>query len=310
MTIFLVFLFAYTLSQFYRSFLAVIAPDLARTRIDGERSRQHLCHLVRVFALAQFPLGFALDRIGPRRTVPTLMLVAVAGAVAVARAGPRVYGRQRADRARLLTDLHGSAVYFGRTAGAGRFGFLSAWTIGIGSSGNLLASTPLSWQRRYSAGVRLSSASRRYTAGALLVLADRARPAARRSGRHRPAQRDGHPGNAEMRALWTMIPLGLLGYGTGVVERGLWLVPILLKCMASIHRTRQRGAGDGGGDVGGCAGVRLARSRAGAAQGAGGVGSLLAAVGFAALWLLPLPAPTSAIVTLAFIGCLGLAIRC
>ena len=39
-----------------------------------------------VFALAQFPVGAALDRIGPRRTVPLLMLAAVAGTLLFARA--------------------------------------------------------------------------------------------------------------------------------------------------------------------------------------------------------------------------------
>ena len=87
MTTFVIFLFPYTLSQFYRTFLAVIAPELATElslRADDLANMSASWFIA--FALMQFPIGFALDRFGPRRIVPVLMMAAVAGAVMLSRA--------------------------------------------------------------------------------------------------------------------------------------------------------------------------------------------------------------------------------
>ena len=79
---FLVLLLGYVLSQFYRAFLAVIAADLSRDLALGPAALGNLSAIwFATFALAQFPVGIALDRIGPRRTMAGLFLVAVAGAV-------------------------------------------------------------------------------------------------------------------------------------------------------------------------------------------------------------------------------------
>ena len=84
---FLTFLAAYMLSQFYRSFLAVIAPELARElALDPQALGNMQAFWIAGFVAMQIPVGFALDGIGPRRTVASLMLAAVAGAVLFARA--------------------------------------------------------------------------------------------------------------------------------------------------------------------------------------------------------------------------------
>src|SRR5690606_5082353 len=68
----------YVLSQFYRAFLAVLTPalgaDLGATPADLGRASGlwFLC-----FALMQLPVGWALDRIGPRWT--TAVLLALGG---------------------------------------------------------------------------------------------------------------------------------------------------------------------------------------------------------------------------------------
>ena len=57
MLLFLVFLLAYTLSQFYRSFLAVIAPGLAaELGLTASDLANVSAAWFAVFALAQFPL--------------------------------------------------------------------------------------------------------------------------------------------------------------------------------------------------------------------------------------------------------------
>ena len=60
---------AYVLSQFFRAFLAVLSGPLERdlgTTPDDLAFASGLWFLV--FAAMQIPVGWALDRIGPRRT--------------------------------------------------------------------------------------------------------------------------------------------------------------------------------------------------------------------------------------------------
>ena len=135
MSAFLTLLLAYTLSQFYRAFLAVIAGDLAR---DLSLTPAELGNLSAVwfvtFALSQFGVGVALDRIGPRRTVSGLFLVAVVGAISFSLANSYL----QACLAMALIGvgcspvLMGSMYYFGRTAPSERFAFLGSMILGLG----------------------------------------------------------------------------------------------------------------------------------------------------------------------------------
>ncbi len=69
------------LSQFYRSCLSVIAPELSN---DLDASPEELGSANGAFflamALAQIPVGMLFDRIGPRRTVAAFTVLAVLGA--------------------------------------------------------------------------------------------------------------------------------------------------------------------------------------------------------------------------------------
>ena len=146
MRIFLTFLVAYVLSQFYRSFLAVIAPELA---VELSLSPQALGNLhalwILGFVATQFPVGWALDTAGPRRTVSLQMLLAVAGALLFAAAGSAAV----LNIAMLLIgagcgSIYMGAIYlFGRTAAPQRFALLCSWLLGLGTAGNLLAASPL-----------------------------------------------------------------------------------------------------------------------------------------------------------------------
>ena len=236
MTLFAVFLLSYVLSQFFRSFLAVISPELAtELGLDASVLANISASFFITFALAQFPVGFALDRIGPRRTMPSLMLLAVAGALLLANARTG----WECIAANGLIGLGCSAVYmgalyiFGRTQPADRFGYLCACLIGLGSLGNLLAATPLSllsqaigWRGAFVgiAGLTLVSATLSW-----LVVRD-------------PPRADGTGGSSSLwaglgeilsiRALWPLFPLTTLCYAAVVVERGLWIGTYLTQ----VHR--------------------------------------------------------------------------
>lgn len=312
LALFLVFLLAYTLSQFYRSFLAVIAPGLA---VELGLSASDLANMsaawFAVFAAVQFPLGVALDRIGPRRTVPALMLAAVAGALLLANANsPAACIAANALIGLGCSPIYMGALYYlGRTVSPARFGFVSACLLGFGTIGNLLAATPLSmaalqfgWRATFVFIAVLTLA-----AAALFWVLVRdppvlTQPRGKASAVAELAQIIRLPG------LWALMPLLLLGYAAIVVERGLWLGPYF----AEVH---------------GLSGVALGNAALAmaAAMSAGALlfgyvdrllpgrhmllivlGSLLSAGGFVLLAAIPKPSVSIATATLAFVGCMGL----
>lgn len=234
--IFLVFLFGYTLSQFYRSFVAVIAPELAAELALSPADLANVSAAwYLVFALAQFPLGVALDRIGPRRTVPALMVVAAAGAMVLAGAG----SANEAILANGLIGLGCSPIYMGalymfaRTHDPARFGFTTSWLLGLGSIGNLLSATPLSlsaaaigWRATFLVIAALTLLSAAVT---WLVVRDPpllARPDGNKSMVAELAQ------ILSLRGLWPLIPILLLGYAIVVSERALWIGPYMSEVYA------------------------------------------------------------------------------
>lgn len=229
--IFLVFLLGYTLSQFYRSFVAVIAPELAQelAMTPAELANVSAAWFL-VFALAQFPLGVALDRIGPRRTVPALMAVAAIGALALSTATSAA----GAILANGLIGLGCSPIYMGalymfaRTQEPARFGFLTSWLLGLGSSGNLLSATPLSmaaatigWRATFVviAGFTLLSALLVW-----LVVRDPPQPPRPSESRSMVAEL---MQIISLPALWRFVPILLLGYAIVLSERSLWIGPYM-----------------------------------------------------------------------------------
>jgi predicted MFS family arabinose efflux permease len=224
-----VLLFAYVLSQFYRSFLAIVAADLGRDLgLDAAELGLLSAVWFAAFALAQFPIGFALDRIGPRRTIAGFMLLAVAGAGAFGLAP---------DFALLLWAmaligvgcapvLMGSLYYFGRVAPPERFAMMASIVIGIGTFGNLLGATPLAlavarfgWRPSIAAIAGLTFAS---TALVYAVLRD---PPALKTRQPAEGLLAGLAGILRIRALWAMLPLVLVSYAVVIALRSLWIAP-------------------------------------------------------------------------------------
>ena len=138
---------AYVLSQFYRAFLAVLAPILA---VDLQANAESLAQAsgwwFLTFALMQIPVGWALDKIGPRRTTAVLLTVGAAGAAVFASATSPLH----ITLAMVLIGIGCSSVLmasyyiFARTYAPAVFGTLAGMVIGIGSLGNIGASLPLS----------------------------------------------------------------------------------------------------------------------------------------------------------------------
>jgi MFS family permease len=234
-SVFLIFLAAYVLSQFFRSFLAVIAPELG-VELDLTASDLGLASAAwfATFSLAQFVVGWALDAIGPRRTVPIGMLAAAAGSLLFWQAHDK--GACIAAMALIGVGcapiLMGALYVFGRSYPPERFALLSSAMIGFGSIGNLLAATPLAYAAR-TIGWRTSfliiAAITLIAALPILVLI---------KDPPRSVQREGGGGFlhglgeiVSNRALWPLLPLTWICYSVLAAERGLWVGPYL----AEVH---------------------------------------------------------------------------
>lgn len=231
MTIFAVFLLGYVLSQFFRTFLAVIAPEMAR---DLGLALADLGGLSGIwfaaFAIGQFPVGWALDRFGPRRTVPLIMLAAVAGSFLLSSAR----GRSECLAAMALIGIGcapiymGALYYFGRTYPPSRFAFLASLLIAIGSVGNLLGATPLALAaQRYGWRGTLAVIGGLVLAAALIIAVMIRDPERREAPTASGGLIHGIRTLFSIRALWPLLPLVFVSYAVVIAERGLWVGPFL-----------------------------------------------------------------------------------
>jgi sugar phosphate permease len=229
--IFLVFLLAYTLSQFFRSFLAVIAPELsAELHLTPADLGLMSATWFAAFAVAQFPVGWALDRFGPRRTVSLGMTAAVAGSLVCAKAQGLSSGMLAMGMIGLgCAPVYMGALYlFGRVFAADRFAGLASLMLAFGSGGSLLATTPLAlladrigWRAAF---IGIAAVTALSSTLVVLLIKDPPRvvkPVAGRSGLAEFRDLLG------IRALWPLLPLVAVSYAVVIAERGVWIGPYL-----------------------------------------------------------------------------------
>ena len=225
---FLTFLAAYMLSQFYRAFLAVIAPEFSRElALDPQALGNLQAFWIVGFVAMQFPVGWALDNIGPRRAISATMLFAVLGAALFAYA----FTGWQLDLAMALIGVGCSAVYmgalyyFGRMYSAKHFAAFASGLLGVGSAGNLLAASPMGWAAT-TIGWRdsmlvVAAATAVSALLVLLLIKDPPRVAHHDSaGFWR-----GVATILGIRALWPILPLTAVSYSVILAERGLWAGP-------------------------------------------------------------------------------------
>lgn len=232
MTSFLILLFAYVLSQFYRSFLAIIAADLSRDVGLGAADLGAVSAAwFTAFALAQFPVGWSLDHFGPRRTIASFMVLAVAGAAWLASATTYAgcLGAMALIGAGCAPVLMSSIYFFGRTYPPERFAMLSSLIIGLGAAGNLLGATPLAvaaetvgWRAAMLAIAAVTALS-----AALAALLLRDPPRAGHPGPHRAGVLGGLAEIARLRPLWLLLPITFVSYAVVIATRSLWIAPFL-----------------------------------------------------------------------------------
>lgn len=218
---------AYVLSQFFRAFLAVLASVLARdtgAAPDDLAAASGLWFLT--FAAMQIPVGWALDRFGPRRTAASLLFLGGGGGAALfamATAPLHIKFAMLLIGVGCSPVLMASYYIFAREYPPARFAALAALMLGVGSVGNLVASYPMAlaidligWR---AALAGLAAISIAVAAGILALVRDPA-PVANGAG-----------GSVlellKLPVLWVIFPMMLVNYAPAAALRGLWIGPYL-----------------------------------------------------------------------------------
>ncbi|MBY6083214.1 MFS transporter [Ruegeria arenilitoris] len=219
---------AYVLSQFFRAFLAVLTADLAR---DIGATPEDLAWAsglwFLVFAAMQIPVGWALDRVGPRQTAAVLLLIGGAGGAAVfalAATPLHVAVAMALIGVGCSPVLMASYFIFAREYPPAKFATLAAIMLGVGSVGNLVASYPtalavelMGWRATLAGLAAISGA---VAVGIWVTVKDPARVVSEQKGSVLDLLREP--------ALWAILPLMLVAYAPSAALRGLWAGPYLL----------------------------------------------------------------------------------
>jgi len=218
---------AYVLSQFFRAFLAVLSNVLLQDLGAGPDDLAFASSLWFLsFAAMQLPVGWALDRIGPRRTASVLLLIGGGGgALLFALASTPLH----INIAMLLIGVGCSPVLmasyyiFAREYRPARFATLAALMLGVGSVGNLVASYPMALAAEW-VGWRVAL-------GGLAVISAIVALGIQLSVRDPEVVESESKGSVldllKLPVMWTILPLMFVNYAPTGGLRGLWIGPYL-----------------------------------------------------------------------------------
>ena len=148
LTVFLVATAGFVLSMFYRVSATIISPELsAELHLDASQLSALSAAFFYAFALFQIPAGPLLDRLGARRLMLAMGLVAITGAVVFALS--QGYAMALAGRVLLglgmAVNLMGAYVLLTSWFPSDRFATLAGVQTAVGNVGMTLATTPLAW---------------------------------------------------------------------------------------------------------------------------------------------------------------------
>ena len=222
---------SYILSQFFRSFLAVMTPTLSADlgMTNAQLSLASGLWFV-AFALMQFAVGTSLDRYGPRRTAAVLLALGGGGGAfvfALAQSPAMIILAMAMIGVGCAPLLMASLFIFARIYSPLRFAAFASWVIAVGNSGNVLGAAPLAaavatfgWRGSMAALGVVTLA----VAVAILVLV---RDPERLESDAGSTGLSGYLDLLKMPVLWAIIPLTAVNYAPAATIRGLWAGPYL-----------------------------------------------------------------------------------
>ena len=216
---------AYILSQFYRAFLAVLAPPL-QTELFATSAQLSAAsgYWFLAFAIMQVPVGWALDNLGPRRTTSALLGFGAGGGAmvfAVASSPWQIGLAMALIGVGCSPVLMASYYIIARSFPANTFATLAAFILGIGSLGNIGAAFPMTlivdtfgWRESMAiiGCITLLIASLIF-----IIVQDPPKIISSQKGSIFDL--------LKIRALWLILPLALVNYVPAGGLRGLWIGP-------------------------------------------------------------------------------------
>jgi predicted MFS family arabinose efflux permease len=230
--VYLAFATGYVMSFFFRNVNAVLSPEITREfgLAPGALGLLTAVYFV-TFTGMQVPAGILLDRFGPRRVEPVLLLVAAAGALAFSLAGGEaglLFARGLVGMGVsvcLMAPMKAVATWYPE-----RQASLAGWIMVAGTLGALGATAPLELALRVFSWRGIFAALAAVTAFAAILIAWRV-PDIAHSGHAASAGAQwagvrsvfAHP-----RFRW-IAPLAAAGFGAFTAAQGLWAVPWLVE---------------------------------------------------------------------------------
>ncbi len=220
---------AYVFSQFYRSFLSVITPQLT-SDLGMDKADLSLAAGIWYisFALMQFAVGPALDRFGPRRTTAWLFGLGVGSGTllfAVAPSPNAIILAMALIGIGCSPVLMGSLFIFARCYDAARLAILVSWLVAFGNLGNVLGTSPMAYavdNLGWRAVIAALGALGTLNAIAVgLLVRDPPIEATDGSGLK------GYLMLLKIPALWLIFPMIVMCYAPVANLRGLWSGPYL-----------------------------------------------------------------------------------
>jgi predicted MFS family arabinose efflux permease len=216
---------AYVLSQFFRAFLAVLSPALRSDVGAGPEDLAFASGLwFFAFAAMQLPVGWALDTVGPRRTAASLLLIGGGGGAAIfalATTPLHIGVAMALIGVGCAPVLMASYYIFAREYPPARFVVLASVMVGVGTSGNLVASYPMAiaaetigWRASLWGLCAITSLT---ALGIWVVVRDPATPEGEARGSLLAV--------FKIKALWFIFPIMAVSYAQVGALRGLWIGP-------------------------------------------------------------------------------------
>ncbi len=220
---------AYILSQFYRSFLTVLSPYLmSELSISADDLALSLGLWFLTFSAMQIPVGWALDKFGPRGVSSFLLIFGAAGGAALFSVSVTSYHIHVAMimlGAGCAPILMASYFIFSHNLPAKNFATMASVVTGVGSLGLLIGSIPLALSIDL-LGWRISVAIISFLTLVIgIVLFLTIKPSA--SSRKSEPLLQGYKALCKIKQIWIISPMIFACYAPVSGMRGIWLAPFL-----------------------------------------------------------------------------------